>query len=233
MAFKNCYDILGLTHSATQEEVKSAYRKLSMKFHPDKNNGDDFLAEMFKNINEANEILSNPTKRKEYDDTLKSFEDIGNNSNGNSNYNPNNYPESTAIIDVLKSINEYFRLEKIANQKYIAKTNAGYIPKPRHFTFAKVLLSILVLLFLWVFVRPRYSSVTNITTNNSATWTTTQAATLYSEPNVNSTPLTTVSEGTTLTALKETNYFIQVEIYGRDSIQFQGYIRKKQIKHSE
>jgi curved DNA-binding protein CbpA len=229
MAFKNYYDILGLTHSATQEEVKSAYRKLSMKFHPDKNNGDDFLAEMFKNINEANEILSNPTKRKEYDNTLKSFEDIGNNSN----YNPTNYPESTAILDVLKSINEYFRLEKIANQKYLAKTNAEYIPKPQHFTFAKVLLSILILLFLWVFVRPQYTVDSNITANNSTKWTTTQSATLFSEPNINSTPLTKVSEGTSLTALKETNYFIQVEIYGKDSIQLQGYIRKKQIKHNE
>ena len=67
MNFTNYYEILGLQRTATQDEIKLAYRKLSLKFHPDQNQGDQFLAEMFKKINEANEILSNPEKRKNYD----------------------------------------------------------------------------------------------------------------------------------------------------------------------
>lgn len=56
---KNYYTILGIHKESTQEQIKIAYRKLSLKFHPDKNDNDEFLAEMFKNSNEANETLSN------------------------------------------------------------------------------------------------------------------------------------------------------------------------------
>jgi curved DNA-binding protein CbpA len=70
----NHYDILGLTINASQDDIKTAYRKLSIKFHPDKNNGDKFFEEMFKKINDANEILSNTIRRRQYDILLKDFE---------------------------------------------------------------------------------------------------------------------------------------------------------------
>ena len=57
---KDYYSILGLKHDASQLEIKKAYRKLSLKFHPDQNNGDPFFVEMFKQINEAYTMLSNP-----------------------------------------------------------------------------------------------------------------------------------------------------------------------------
>ena len=67
MALKNYYDVLGVQSTASPEGVKKVFRKLSVKIHPDKNNGDEFLMGMFKSINEANEILSNPDKRRAYD----------------------------------------------------------------------------------------------------------------------------------------------------------------------
>ena len=67
---KNYYDILGINNTATKEEIKSAYRKLSMKMHPDKNVNDSFFSEFFKTLNEANEILSDGLKRQEYDRKL-------------------------------------------------------------------------------------------------------------------------------------------------------------------
>ena len=70
---KNYYTILGVHTSATQEQIKIAYRKLSLKFHPDKNDNDEFLAEMFKNINEANETLSHFDKRQAYDVYLSNY----------------------------------------------------------------------------------------------------------------------------------------------------------------
>ena len=64
---KNYYDILGVDKNATPEEIKSAYRKLAMKYHPDRNQGNAEAAEKFKEINEAHEVLSDETKRKNYD----------------------------------------------------------------------------------------------------------------------------------------------------------------------
>jgi len=67
---KDYYYILGLPRNATKEEIKTAYRKLSIKFHPDKNDGDKFFEERFKDIQEAYDTLSDDAKRKIYDDNL-------------------------------------------------------------------------------------------------------------------------------------------------------------------
>ena len=67
MEFKDYYKILGVDKSATQEDIKRAYRKLAMKYHPDRNPGDKSAEEKFKEITEANEVLSDPEKRKKYD----------------------------------------------------------------------------------------------------------------------------------------------------------------------
>lgn len=64
---KNYYEILGISQTATEQEIKTAYRKLSQKFHPDKNEGDKFFEEMFKKIQEAYEVLGNATERQKYD----------------------------------------------------------------------------------------------------------------------------------------------------------------------
>ncbi len=68
---KNYYEILGVDKSATPEQIKSAYRKLAMKYHPDRNQGDEVAAEKFKEVNEANETLSDQQKRAAYDYELE------------------------------------------------------------------------------------------------------------------------------------------------------------------
>lgn len=67
MANKNYYEELGVDKSASADEIKSAYRKLAKKYHPDLNKDNPEAAEKFKNINEAYEVLSDETKRKNYD----------------------------------------------------------------------------------------------------------------------------------------------------------------------
>lgn len=70
---KDFYYILGVNSTATEQQLKSAYRKLSKKFHPDKNDGDKFFEERFKNIQEAYEILADSSKRELYDLKFKRF----------------------------------------------------------------------------------------------------------------------------------------------------------------
>lgn len=67
MAFVDYYKILGIQKDASAEQIKKAYRKLARKFHPDVNPGDKESERKFKELNEANEVLSHPENRKKYD----------------------------------------------------------------------------------------------------------------------------------------------------------------------
>ena len=64
---RDYYDILGLSKSASDTEIKSSYRKSAMKYHPDRNPGDKKAEEKFKEISEAYEVLKDPQKKAAYD----------------------------------------------------------------------------------------------------------------------------------------------------------------------
>ena len=68
MAYIDYYKVLGVSKTATQDEIKKAYRKLARKHHPDLNKDDPNAKAKFQEINEANEVLSDPEKRKKYDE---------------------------------------------------------------------------------------------------------------------------------------------------------------------
>lgn len=68
MAYIDYYGILGVNKNATQDEIKKAYKKLARKYHPDLNPNDADAQRKFQEINEANEVLSNPENRKKYDE---------------------------------------------------------------------------------------------------------------------------------------------------------------------
>jgi curved DNA-binding protein len=74
MAFVDYYQILGVQKSATEKEIKAAYRKLARKYHPDVNPNDQEAQKKFQELNEANEVLSDPEKRKKYDQYGKDWE---------------------------------------------------------------------------------------------------------------------------------------------------------------
>ncbi len=67
MKFVDYYKILGINKNASEKDIKKAYRKLARKYHPDVNQNDKTAEQKFKEINEANEVLSNPENRKKYD----------------------------------------------------------------------------------------------------------------------------------------------------------------------
>lgn len=68
MEYKDYYKVLGVDKKASQADIKKAFRKLAVKYHPDKNPGDKKAEEKFKEINEANDVLSDAEKRKKYDE---------------------------------------------------------------------------------------------------------------------------------------------------------------------
>jgi len=61
------YEVLGVTRTATQEEIKKGYRRMAMKYHPDRNKGDKHAEEKFKQVGEAYEVLKDEQKRAAYD----------------------------------------------------------------------------------------------------------------------------------------------------------------------
>ena len=67
MAKKDFYSVLGVSSTASHAEIKSAYYRLAQKYHPDKNVGNEQFVDLFKEINEAYQLLSDPVKRKAYD----------------------------------------------------------------------------------------------------------------------------------------------------------------------
>lgn len=73
MSFIDYYKVLGINKAATQDEIKKAYRKLARKYHPDLNPNDKQAEQKFKELNEANEVLSNVENRKKYDEYGKDW----------------------------------------------------------------------------------------------------------------------------------------------------------------
>lgn len=75
--YKDYYQILGVSKNASQKDIQKAYRKLARQYHPDVNPGDTAAEDKFKEINEANEVLSDPEKRKEYDELSRYYQQYG------------------------------------------------------------------------------------------------------------------------------------------------------------
>jgi len=250
MAIKNYYDTLGVQPTATQEEIKQAYRKLSIKFHPDKNNGDSFLEEMFKKINEANEILSDPQKRKEYNSILNSL--------NNSFTKPYQDTHNSEPYNHVCEINDLIRLcfvkertiknkerivkdkERIARNKYTALLNAQPAPKPKNWTVlvSKVLSTTFIMLGIYWLFKPtpdylneyelkKYEQQRN---SVSYQWVTTEYADVYSKPNISSSIIGMVPSGKGFNSSTETTYFIKVTFVDKNGYHKEGYIRKKQVK---
>lgn len=69
---KDYYYFLGIPQNASAEDIKKAYRKLSLKYHPDKNENDDFFSDRFKEVKEAYETLTTPERKRIYDQNLSS-----------------------------------------------------------------------------------------------------------------------------------------------------------------
>lgn len=105
MEYRDYYKILGVKKSATEKEIKSAYRKLAKKYHPDLNPNDEKVQEKFKEINEAYEVLSDKDKRQKYD-TFGSNYDFS----AGTNFDPSKYGYSYTTGSSGSDFSDFFDL---------------------------------------------------------------------------------------------------------------------------
>jgi DnaJ domain len=124
---KNYYEILGVERSATQDEIKKVYRKLSIKFHPDKNPNDNFFEDRFKEINKAYSILSDEGKRTEYNEEYDSFVKLHTNFRQAEEHLRNEAEKVKFAKEKLKE--EYEQLKKEQEVKYATKISADPVEK--------------------------------------------------------------------------------------------------------
>lgn len=113
--FRDYYEILGISKDASHEQIRKAYRKLALQYHPDRNQGDEKAAEKFKDINEAKEVLLDEARRTEYDNYSRHWKQrgftvgqkaakgpawgTGSNRNGTTNVDPSQYPSFDQFIN--------------------------------------------------------------------------------------------------------------------------------------
>ena len=113
MEYKDYYKALGVSKTATEEEIKKAYRKLAKQYHPDKNPNNKAAEAKFKEISEAYEVLGDPAKRKHYDslgnDWQQTFKRYSSNPRDFTNTPPNyDQPEGGGFSDFFKTIFNMF-----------------------------------------------------------------------------------------------------------------------------
>jgi curved DNA-binding protein len=105
MDYKDYYSLLGLDRKASQQEIKKAFRKLARKYHPDVNGGDHLAAEKFQEINEANEVLSDPEKRRKYDQLGSQWQHHQGTGGGSEDFNWNEWQSAPNQDHTYRSVN--------------------------------------------------------------------------------------------------------------------------------
>jgi len=235
--FRNYYEILGIEQNDTTEQIKTAYRKLSLKFHPDKNNSDNFLTEMFKKISEAYEVLTDAIKRKEYDKEFASFlnktinDDINKNDN-NKEYNSykddepfKDFSDSEAgpsipeeIIKVLNDYNVAAENSAILRSAYIDEK----LKELPAFFRLKIFFPLLFILVIMILLHPNNKN--NSITHNRQT--SGNKIVVFVRPNCNSDTLGLISKSDIIQITGETKYFKKILSITNKNDTMIGYILK-------
>ena len=136
------YALLGVSKTATQDEIKKAYRNLAFKYHPDRNPGDKNAEEMFNRINAAYEVLGDPSKKAQYDaGGFNPFESAGQNSYRQNNYNP--FGQGGYSNESYDPFREWANYTNSSRRYYSYSTNQNSAPLSRGEAFSKLIWKVL------------------------------------------------------------------------------------------
>jgi len=137
----NYYHILGISQGATPDEVKRAYRKLSLKFHPDRNGGDEYFTQMFRQVNSAYDTLTDPEKRRIYDSNLRDQQNARLNAERVKKLEEELAKEQLLRQKKPEFKKSYYPNNYVPNQKSQRNSSSGSLLKIKHVKF-----------FLWIII---------------------------------------------------------------------------------
>jgi len=229
MVFKNYYNILGILNTSSNQEIKKAYRKLSIKFHPDKNEEDEFLTEMFKNINEAYDVLSNAEKRKFFDESLSlinSFEEKKRNKCNISDHE---------LYHLKQLTNLYIENRELEESKTIEYYEVENKIIPLKFGLKLYLFLILISASSFFVLKPEfnYSKLIPNFIHYNYYWSTSYTTSVYAEPNIESKKLGVFPPDFNFRSKQIINDFLNIKFVDAFGVVINGYIEKKDLVYRD
>jgi curved DNA-binding protein CbpA len=226
MIFKNYYHILGISSDASQLEIKKAFRKLSIKFHPDKNEGDPFLSEMFKNINEAYEVLSNPDKKTFFDESLELMKGF------NEPY-LNQQKVKDPELEHLKKLTQMYLdkkdLESIKLNEFNSAETERIIHRPGMYSLMILWGFILLLSLIIVTHWKKVQKATEKASENNYYWATLIQTPIYSKADTLSDSRGLLPANTKLRTKQTLNDFVKIFFINSEGILTEGYLEKRTL----
>ena len=206
------YQLLGIDRLASQDEIKAAYKKLALRYHPDKNSGSKEANDLFQEINSAYQILSNPESKGEYDQTL----------------NINSRTKNSSSMSIDTAVQNCFDKERELDR--VLTNNIGK-PNVKGLFILWVIFSAIV----WFATTPSETDATTQTEQTKSKEPNSIVAiedvSIYAKPNIESEVKYTAKADFEFTLIKKTKYFALVTFATSDTTSDKGYILLEKIKN--